>query len=80
MTCCSAAGFEVQEFGFVALEGFRDGLLRVIVNEFANVEGSDGGLGEQQRSRICSGEAVSEWLAYSLKSPRWMSEDLVSMI
>jgi hypothetical protein len=35
-----AAGFKVQELAFVALEGFWHGLLRLLVDEFANIKGS----------------------------------------
>jgi hypothetical protein len=40
MACLSAAGLEVQELGFMALEGCRDGLLGLFVDEFTDVEGS----------------------------------------
>jgi hypothetical protein len=52
MTCLPTAGFKIQEFGFVALEAFRHGLLGVVVDEFADVKDSGWWrFGEQQGTK-----------------------------
>jgi hypothetical protein len=40
MTCLPTAGFKIQELGFVALEACWHGLLRTVVDEFADIKGS----------------------------------------